>query len=77
MYLGPRYCFPGDRVPQSGAYLVLHHEHRPNHAVTVIKGELFPHCRVCRDRVRFKLKIEAEYLMNDADFSQSALPKAA
>ncbi len=72
------YCYPGERVPQSGAYLVLHHlRHRPEHTVVAIEGEVFPHCRVCRDQVRFKLQFDAEYVLNDPDFTSPGLRRLA
>jgi hypothetical protein len=45
---------PGERVPQSGIYRVYHHSHRLMHEATLIKDELFPHCRQCAGEVRFE-----------------------
>lgn len=77
MYSGRRYCHPGERVPQSGVYVVTHHEHRPDHCVVAIEGEVFPHCSQCRERVRFKLDMPGEYVLNDADFSSSDFVRSA
>ena len=44
-----------DRIPQSGVYRVVHSEHRLPHEVTLIEGQIFPHCEKCLDEVRFEL----------------------
>jgi hypothetical protein len=46
---------PGDKVPFSGIYAIEHDEHRLMHQATLEKGALFPLCRTCGARVRFKL----------------------
>lgn len=45
----------GDEAPESGVYTVMHDQHRPNHVVTVLKGERFPACAQCGSLVRFRL----------------------
>ncbi len=64
---------PGFRVPYSGTYKVIHTRHRGDHFVTAIKGERFPYCRKCRDRVEFVLWAEADYVAHDWDFSGPSL----
>jgi len=59
---------PGEVVPKAGLYLVLHHEHRKNHEVTLFKGEQFPLCRRCGEKVRFQLVLMATHIGEDADF---------
>src|SRR5271165_5020958 len=51
---------PGDKVPASGIYDVIHDrldgdDHALPHQITAIAGTLFPPCRVCRDWVGFRL----------------------
>lgn len=46
---------PGDTVPESGIYNVVHdtldgHEHAHPHQVTAIRGATFPPCCVCHAR---------------------------
>lgn len=59
---------PGEAVPKAGLYLVLHHEHRKNHEVTLFMGEQFPLCRHCGEKVRFQLLLTATHIGEDADF---------
>jgi len=47
---------PGQSVPQSGIYDVLHDPiHAKPHQVTCVYGEPFPPCNHCGRNVRFKL----------------------
>jgi YjzC-like protein len=46
---------PGEQVPSSGVYRVLHNGHRDEHDATLREGELFPTCTVCSHEVRFRL----------------------
>ncbi len=60
---------PGEPVPQSGIYDVLHDaEHRVSHEVVMIRGEGFPPCEVCAERVRYRLVRSAPYILHDEDF---------
>jgi len=46
---------PGESVPHSGIYLVIHDEaHSAPHEVTCVYGKRFPPCREC-DHPRFRL----------------------
>jgi len=45
----------GDRITQSGIYLVLHSNHRLPHEVTLLCDQLFPRCAKCEDSVYFEL----------------------
>jgi hypothetical protein len=45
---------PGDAVPQSGVYRVLHKEHRAAHENSFLKGQRFPECKRCKKDVRFE-----------------------
>ena len=47
---------PSEAVPVSGVYRVEHNGHRETHDATLLQGEVFPACAVCRDQVRFTLK---------------------
>jgi hypothetical protein len=58
---------PGDEVPTSGIYDVIHDkldgdDHAHPHQVTVISGTVFPACRGCKGSVRFRLHQAAEDL---------------
>ena len=55
-YVLERSFRPEEVAPESGVYQAAHARHRPPHAVLVLAGMRFPRCRVCGDRVRFRLK---------------------
>lgn len=59
---------PGDKVPSSGVYRVLHNGHRDQHEATLREGEQFPTCTVCEQHVRFQLVQSARLIDRDADF---------
>jgi hypothetical protein len=61
---------PGEKVETSGVYDVLHDRldgdtHADHHRVTAIVGTVFPHCRGCREWVRFQLHLAAEHIATD------------
>jgi CheY-like chemotaxis protein len=51
---------PGDLVPESGVYRIIHGHHRAPHENTLSEGETFPACRTCKDNVRYELVISAD-----------------
>ena len=59
---------PGDSVPQSGVYRVVHQDHRDDHEATLLDGGIFPRCTNCGDGVRFHLQRAAARIQKDADF---------
>lgn len=59
---------PSEAVPVSGVYRVEHNGHRDGHEATLLQGEVFPSCAVCRDHVRFVLKHRANNIRDDNDF---------
>ena len=60
---------PGDKVPHSGIYDVLHDTlHREKHQVTCVYNEPFPPCRGCGHGVRFRLAVKALHIVHDSDF---------
>jgi len=62
---------PGDSVPRSGIYKVMHYQHRMPHDTVVTDHHPFPMCRVCGARVRYKLARGAEPIEEDRDFSDA------
>ncbi len=61
---------PGELAYTSGVYRAVHKGgHREDHDVIVLRGEVFPHCRSCRDTVRFELLEEINHVMHDWDFT--------
>ena len=58
---------PGDKVPTSGIYDVIHDrldgdDHAHPHQITAISGKVFPPCRGCTGSVRFRLHQAAEHV---------------
>jgi len=58
---------PGDTVPTSGIYDVIHDKldgenHADPHQITAISSMVFPPCRVCQGWVRFRLHLPAEHI---------------
>jgi hypothetical protein len=51
---------PGQTVPHSGIYKVLHAEHRSPHKASFKAQEKFPQCGQCAAQVRFELVLAAE-----------------
>lgn len=46
---------PGEQVPKTGIYKVLHQAHRKEHDVVLRKLDTFPSCQHCGAEVRFEL----------------------
>jgi CheY-like chemotaxis protein len=53
---------PGEVVPESGVYRVLHSRHRSSHESTLKEGEIFPSCQKCGDDVRFEQVVSVNSL---------------
>jgi hypothetical protein len=60
---------PGETVPNSGIYSVLHLDHRAPHEVLAIQGEEFPTCRVCKTEVRFFVAHLLPHMTHDFDLT--------
>src|SRR5690349_8257816 len=45
---------PGELVPASGIYRILHARHRGAHEAVLTKGQKFPKCLRCGERARFE-----------------------
>ena len=63
---------PGEEVPESGVYTVVHKDHRQRHSATISKGDRFPQCARCGNGVRFMLARPAILISEDLDFTQSS-----
>lgn len=60
---------PGQTVPISGLYTVVHQDHRAQHEVLAIRGDEFPGCRVCKDAVRFYVSQVVPHITHDFDLT--------
>jgi hypothetical protein len=62
---------PGEIVPASGIYGVLHDEnHSQKHEVTCIIGKKFPPCNHCGADVRFRLVRAAHHIDRHKNFKK-------
>jgi hypothetical protein len=60
---------PGQEVPNSGIYRVVHDpNHRAEHEVTCVYGKPFPPCNHCGHHVRFVLERAARHITSHDDF---------
>jgi hypothetical protein len=60
---------PGDGVPESGIYDVIHRNCQSKVIQAVfVAGEPLPECRFCRSRVRFQLHRAMPHISEDRDF---------
>ena len=67
----PEQCKPGDKVPQSGIYKVVHDTvHNEEHEVTAVLGEPFPPCNDCGDHPRFTLIRAAHHILTHKHFKK-------
>jgi hypothetical protein len=54
---------PGEKVPHSGIYKVMHDKnHAADHEVTCIYDKVFPQCRECGQSPRFRLVRIAQHI---------------
>ncbi|HWC16023.1 MAG TPA: hypothetical protein VG498_03385 [Terriglobales bacterium] len=60
---------PGDGVPESGIYDVIHRNCQSQVIQAVfVAGEPLPECRFCGSRVRFQLRQPMPHISEDRDF---------
>ncbi len=67
---------PGEDVPATGVYWVYHYAHRISHPAKLERGEKFPECHECGERVRFEPAAEtvtkAQNIHTYTDFKEAA-----
>jgi YjzC-like protein len=67
----PEQYKPGDKVPHSGIYKVVHDTvHTEEHEVTAVLGEPFPPCNDCGDHPRFTLIRAAHHIKTHKHFKK-------
>jgi hypothetical protein len=60
---------PGELVQHSGLYEICH-EDETRATVILARNTVFPYCRQCGDRVRYKLVQVAPHISEDPDFRE-------
>jgi hypothetical protein len=63
---------PGEVVSKSGLYEICHHDEPRTTVIFTVNG-IFPSCRSCGDRVRYKLVQAVPHISEDPDFKESLL----
>jgi hypothetical protein len=59
----------GDVISQSGLYEICHHD-EPRTRVILTINAIFPFCRTCGEKVRYKLVQGAPHISEDPDFNE-------
>ena len=59
---------PGEAVPSSGVYRIIHGNHREDHDGILLHGQTFPACVVCGEKVRFQLVQASNPIEKQPDF---------
>jgi hypothetical protein len=60
---------PGELVEQSGIYEVCHQD-EPRASVILMRNTIFPYCRRCGERVRYKILEVIPHISEDPDFQE-------
>ncbi|HEX4604705.1 MAG TPA: hypothetical protein VH724_11965 [Candidatus Angelobacter sp.] len=60
---------PGELVQHSGIYEICHHD-EPRSTVIFTRNAIFPYCRQCGERVRYKVLELVPHISEDPDFQE-------
>jgi hypothetical protein len=60
---------PGELVEHSGIYEICHHD-EPRSTVILTRNTIFPYCRLCGERVRYKILELVPHISEDPDFQE-------
>jgi len=60
---------PGELVESSGIYEICHHD-EPRASVLLMRNTIFPYCRRCGERVRYKTLELVPHISEDPDFQE-------
>jgi hypothetical protein len=60
---------PGELVQHSGIYEICHHD-EARATVIFTRNTVFPYCRQCGDRVRYKILELVPHISEDPDFQE-------
>lgn len=59
----------GDSITQSGLYEICHYN-EPRTKVVLVHNGVFPFCRTCGEKVRYKLLLPVPHISEDPDFNE-------
>jgi hypothetical protein len=60
---------PGELIENSGIYEICHHD-EGRATVILMRNTIFPYCRRCGERVRYKLVQAVPHISEDVDFRE-------
>jgi|SRR5579864_816578 len=60
---------PGELVEQTGIYEICHQD-EPRASVILMRNTIFPYCRRCGERVRYKILEPIPHISEDPDFQE-------
>jgi len=60
---------PGELVEHSGIYEICHQD-EPRASVILMRNTIFPYCRRCGERVRYKILEIVPHISEDPDFQE-------
>ena len=66
---------PGQPVSESGVYEICHYD-EPRTTIILTLNGIFPYCRNCGEKVRYKLVKAVPHISEDPDFMESTLTVA-
>jgi hypothetical protein len=67
--MSPRILKPGDPVPESGIYKLLHRDCPSRISeMILVAGDTIPPCRHCGTKLRLQLAHAAPHIYDDRDF---------
>jgi hypothetical protein len=61
---------PGEVVSESGVYEICHYDEPRTTVIFTVKG-IFPSCRICGEKVKYKLVKAVPHISEDPDFKES------
>jgi hypothetical protein len=64
---------PGELIEFSGIYEICHHDENRATAI-LMRNTIFPYCRQCGERVRYKLLQAVPHISEDEDFREDQPP---
>jgi hypothetical protein len=64
---------PGELIESSGIYEICHHDEE-RATVILMRNTIFPYCRRCGERVRYKLVQVVPHISEDDDFREDPAP---
>lgn len=65
---------PGEMIDYSGIYEICHHD-EDRATVILMRNTIFPYCRKCGEKVRYRLLQVVPHISEDEDFREDPPPQ--